>query len=70
MVRTGEPLKKVVRSVLLWEGNPHQVGNRYGNRTFLRDTLECGHTVEVRPRKAKSRRCDGCKLEKKKKDKR
>jgi len=56
------PLRKVVRSVLMWEGNPHQIGQRSGNRSFLSETLECGHKVEVRPRKAKRRRCDECAL--------
>ena len=56
------PLRKVLWSELMWEGNPHQLGNVSGNRTFLREKLECGHKVEVRNRPAKRRRCDACGL--------
>jgi hypothetical protein len=44
----------------MWEGNPHQIGQRAGNRTFLKETLECGHVLESLPRKARRRRCDEC----------
>lgn len=55
-----DPLRRVVKSDLMWEGNPHQAGQRSGNRTFLREKMDCGHTTESRPRKAKRRRCDEC----------
>jgi len=54
------PLRKVVTSVLMWEGNPHFAGQWPGNRTFRREYLECGHTGDFITRPAKRRRCDEC----------
>lgn len=56
------PLRKVLRSILMWQGNPHQAAQCPGNLTFRKETLECGHIGEFSTRPAKSRRCDECTL--------
>lgn len=58
-----DPLRRVLRSELWWQGNPHQCGNLYGNRTFRRERLECGHIGEFGTDERKRRRCDECALE-------
>ncbi len=52
-------LRRVVSSVLLWEGNPHQL--RWpGDRTFRREKLECGHIDDFGTKPRPKRRCFEC----------
>jgi hypothetical protein len=54
------PLRKVVFSILMWEGNSRLQGNVPGNRHFRRERLECGHETDSSTKPAKARRCFDC----------